>query len=46
MSEVKKPHRRRWDDKVKIDLTENGLKVWIGFMWLGIRTMAGSCEHG
>jgi hypothetical protein len=25
---------------------ENGMKMWTGFVWLRIGTMAGTCEHG
>jgi hypothetical protein len=26
--------RRRWEDNIKIDVTEIGVKVWTGFIWL------------
>jgi hypothetical protein len=32
--------KRRWEDGVRMDLTEIGLGVWIGFDWL--RTGTGS----
>jgi hypothetical protein len=28
--------RRRWEDGIRMDLTEIGLGVWIGFDWLRI----------
>jgi hypothetical protein len=33
--------RRRWEDGIRMDLTENGLGVWIGINWLRIRTGGG-----
>jgi hypothetical protein len=32
--------RRRWVDKIKMDLREDGM-VWIGFVWIRIRTSRG-----
>jgi hypothetical protein len=34
--------RRKWEDNIKMDLQELG---W-GMDWIGIRTLAGSCECG
>jgi hypothetical protein len=34
--------RRRWEDNIKLQLWERWLGVWIGFIWLRIRTG----EHG
>jgi hypothetical protein len=28
--------RRRWEDRIRMDLREIGLRVWIGFDWLRI----------
>jgi hypothetical protein len=42
--EGKKPlgrPRRRWEDNIKMDLMEMGLKVWIGFVWFRIGTGGG-----
>jgi hypothetical protein len=33
--------RRRWEDGIKIDLSEIILVVWIGFTWLRIGTVGG-----
>jgi hypothetical protein len=33
--------RRRWDDNIKMDLRENGWRVWIGFICLRIGTSGG-----
>jgi hypothetical protein len=33
--------RRRWVDNIKMDLREIGWVVWIGLMWLRIRTSGG-----
>jgi hypothetical protein len=30
--------RRRWEDGIRMDLTEIGLGVWFGFDWLRIGT--------
>jgi hypothetical protein len=32
---------RRWEDGIRIDLWEIGLRVWIGFDWLRIGTGGG-----
>jgi hypothetical protein len=32
---LKRP-RRRWEDRIKVDLRENGWGAWSGFMWLRI----------
>jgi hypothetical protein len=40
-SEGKRPlgrSRRRWEDRVRMDLREIGLGVWIGFDWLSTGT--------
>jgi hypothetical protein len=34
-------HRRRWEDIIRMDLSEMGGKVWSGFTWLRIRTSDG-----
>jgi hypothetical protein len=42
-SEEKRPrgkHRRRWENNIRMDLSENRGKVRTGFIWLGI----GTCE--
>jgi hypothetical protein len=36
---------RRWEDIIKLGLREVGFEVWIGFKWLRIGTVVGSCEH-
>jgi hypothetical protein len=39
--EGKRPLRRpgrKWEDNIKMDLRETGFGVWIGFIWLSIRT--------
>jgi hypothetical protein len=44
MSEGKRPlvrPWRRWEDVIRMDLTEIGLGVWIGFDWLRIGTDGG-----
>jgi hypothetical protein len=28
--------RHRWEDGIRMDLMEIGLRVWIGFIWLRI----------
>jgi hypothetical protein len=33
--------RRRWEDGIRMDLTEIGLGVWIGFDWLRTGTGGG-----
>jgi hypothetical protein len=33
--------RRRWEDNVKMDVTEIGFGMWIGFIWLRIGTGGG-----
>jgi hypothetical protein len=33
--------RRRWEDGIRMDLTEIGLGVWIGFDWLRTGTDGG-----
>jgi hypothetical protein len=33
--------RRRWEDGIKMDLSEIGWGVWSGFTWLRIRTVGG-----
>jgi hypothetical protein len=33
--------RRRWKDGIRMDLREIGLRMWIGFDWLRIRTGGG-----
>jgi hypothetical protein len=33
--------RRRWEDGIRMDLTEIGWRVWIGFDWLRIGTGGG-----
>jgi hypothetical protein len=40
--------RRRWEDNIKMGLRAIGFGDvdWIGFIWLRIGTVAGSCEHG
>jgi hypothetical protein len=30
--------RRRWEDGIRMDLREIGLRVWIAFDWLRIET--------
>jgi hypothetical protein len=37
-------HRRRWENNIKMDLTEIGL-VLIGFMWLTLRTDLRCCQY-
>jgi hypothetical protein len=42
--EVKRPlgkPERRWEDGIRMDLSEIGLGVWIGFDWLRIGTGGG-----
>jgi hypothetical protein len=34
--------RRRWEDVIRMDLREQGGKVWTGFIWLS----TGTSEHG
>ena len=34
-------HRRRWEDKIKMDLQEVGCGVWTGSSWLRIGTGGG-----
>jgi hypothetical protein len=38
--------RHRWEDDIKMNLTENGFGMWIGLIWLRIGPAAGSCEYG
>jgi hypothetical protein len=33
--------RRRWEDRIRMDLREIGLGVWIGFDWLRTGTGGG-----
>jgi hypothetical protein len=33
--------RRRWEDGIKVDLTEIGWGVWSGFTWLRVGTIGG-----
>jgi len=33
--------RRRWEDNIKMDLQEVGLRVWTGSSWLRIGTSGG-----
>jgi hypothetical protein len=33
--------RRRWEDRIRMDLRETGLGVWIGFDWLETGTGVG-----
>jgi hypothetical protein len=33
--------RPRWEDGIRMDLREIGLRVWIGFDWLRIGTGGG-----
>jgi hypothetical protein len=33
--------KRRWEDGSKMDLRDNGLGVWSGFIWLRIRIFGG-----
>jgi hypothetical protein len=33
--------RRRWEDGIKMDLSETGWVVWSGFTWLRIGTVGG-----
>jgi len=40
-SEGKRPlgrFRRRWEDNIRMDLSEVGWSVWTGFIWLRIGT--------
>jgi hypothetical protein len=37
---------RRWENGIKIDLREIGLRVWSGFTWLRIGIVGGYCECG
>jgi hypothetical protein len=30
-----------WENNIKMDLKEIGLEVWIGFIWLRIRSSGG-----
>jgi hypothetical protein len=42
--EGKRPYgklRLIWEDNIKIDIWEIGLRVWIGFIWLRIGTDGG-----
>jgi hypothetical protein len=40
--------RSRWVDNIKMDLRDIGWygMDWIGFIWLRIEAVEGSCEHG
>jgi hypothetical protein len=38
--------RHRWKDRIRMDLREIVLGVWIGFDWLGKGPVAGCCECG
>jgi hypothetical protein len=33
--------RRKWEDEIRMDLREIGLRVWIGFDWLRTETSGG-----
>jgi hypothetical protein len=33
--------RRRWEDGIRMDLRETGLRMWIGFDWLRTGTGGG-----
>jgi hypothetical protein len=33
--------RRRWDNRIKMDLRNTGWGVWSGFTWLKIGTVGG-----
>jgi hypothetical protein len=39
-------YRRRWEDNIKMDLTNIGLEVWTGFIWRKTGTSGGPCEYG
>jgi hypothetical protein len=34
-------HKRRWEDNIRTDLREIGLKIWIGCIWLKMRISGG-----
>jgi hypothetical protein len=36
--------RRRWMDDIKMNIGAYSVRVCIGFMWLRIGSVAGSCE--
>jgi hypothetical protein len=38
--------RRRWEDKIKMDIRERGVMGRTGFSWLRIGSSDGLCEHG
>jgi hypothetical protein len=38
--------RSRFEDGIKLDLGEFVWRLWSGFTWLGIGTLAGCCECG
>jgi hypothetical protein len=38
--------RRMWEDGIRMDLREIGLRVWTGFDWLRTVTGGGLCEYG
>jgi hypothetical protein len=38
--------RRRWEDGIRKNLRETGLRVWIGFDWLSTGTVTSCCECG
>jgi hypothetical protein len=43
-SKGKRPLKRprcRWEDNIKMNIKEIGLRAWIGFMWLRIGTGSG-----
>jgi hypothetical protein len=33
--------RRRWEDRIEMDVREIGCRVWSGFTWLRIGTVGG-----
>jgi hypothetical protein len=42
--EMKKPlgrHRCRWKGNIKMDRKNEGVRVWIGFIWLKTRSSGG-----
>jgi hypothetical protein len=38
--------RRRWEDRIKMDLRGIVIGVWSGFTWLRTGMLAGCCECG
>jgi hypothetical protein len=39
-------HKHRGEDNIKMYLMKQGVSVWTEFIWLRIRPLHCSCEHG